>query len=163
MVRRKLTEHKSEIIQQEILRNEAELQSVKAREETQRAQLVDFRKKHEKLNRIEMEFGRLREEIEVHRQNYRLYLTKFEEARISDEMDRKKIANVSIIEPARPPLKPESRNISRNLALATILGGVGGLGLALFSEDLEDKLDRDEDVEHHLHLPVLASIPQLEG
>ena len=162
MVRRKLTEHKSEIIQQEVLRNEAELRSIKAREETQRAQLADFRKKHEKLNRVEMKFGRLREEVEVQRQNYRLYLTKFEEARISDEMDRQKIANVSVIEPARPPLQPESRNIPRNLVLATILGVVGGLGLALFSEYLEDKLDRDEDVEYHLNLPVLASIPILE-
>ncbi len=78
-------------------------------------------------------------------------------------MDRKKIANVSIIEPARPPLEAESRNVSRNLVLATILGVVGGLGMALFSEYLEDKLDRDEDVEYHLNLPVLASIPQLES
>jgi len=162
MVRRRLDEHRMEIVQQEILRNEAELQSIKAKEETQRAQLADFRKKHGKLNRIEMKFGRLREEVEVDRQNYRLYLTKFEEARISDAMDRQKIANVSIIEPARPPLEPESRNISRNLVLATILGGIGGLGLALFSEYLEDSLDRDEDVEYHLNLPVLASIPQLE-
>jgi len=63
MVRTKLTEHKSEIIQQEILRNEADLQALEAKEETQRAQLGDFRKKHERLNRIEMEFGRLREEF----------------------------------------------------------------------------------------------------
>jgi len=162
LVRRKLVKQRAEIIQQELLRYQTELQALKAKGESQRVHLANYRKNHEKLNRIEMEFSRLREEVEVHRQNYRLYLTKFEEARISDEMDRQKIANVSVIEPARPPLKPESRNISRNLVLATILGGVGGLGLALFSEYLEDKLDRDEDVEHHLHLPVLASIPQLE-
>ncbi len=52
MVRRRLDVHRSEIVKQEILRNEAELQSIKAKEETQRAQLADFRKKHDKLNRI---------------------------------------------------------------------------------------------------------------
>ncbi len=163
LVRRKLVKQRAEIIQHELLRYQTELKALRAKEETQRVHLAGYRKEHEKLNRIEMQFNRLREEVEVYRQNYRLYLTKFEEARISDEMDRQKIANVSIIEPARPPLEPESRNIPRNLVLATILGGVGGLGLALFSEYLEDKLDRDEDVENHLNLPVLASIPQLEG
>jgi uncharacterized protein involved in exopolysaccharide biosynthesis len=163
MVRRKLVEHRSQIIQEELLRYQTELLALRAKEESQRSHLADYRIKHEKLNRVEMELGRLEEEIAVHRQNHRLYLTKFEEARISDAMDRKKIANVSVIEPAKPPRKPESRNISRNLVLATMLGGVGGLGMALFSEYLEDKLDTDEDVEYHLNLPVLASIPQLES
>lgn len=162
MVRRRLVEHASDLINQEIVRNETELQSLKAREKTQRAQLDDYRKKSEKLNGIEMQFNRLKQEVEVHRQNYRLYLTKFEESRISDAMDKEKIANVSVIEPAKPPLQPESRNIARNMVLAMVLGGMGGLGLALFSEYLEDGLERDADVEYHLDLPVLASIPQIE-
>jgi capsular exopolysaccharide synthesis family protein len=46
--------------------------------------------------------------------------------------------------------------------LAIIMGGFGGLGLALFIEYyLDDSLGKPEDVEKSLQLPVLASIPQL--
>ena len=45
--------------------------------------------------------------------------------------------------------------------IAIFLGGVGGLGLALFSEYLDDSLEKPEDVEKELQLPVLTSIPEL--
>jgi len=109
-----------------------------------------------------MDFSRLRDEVEVDRENYRLYLTKFEEARISNAMDTEQIANVSIIESARPPLKPTSPKIMLNMVLAAFVGGFGGLGLALLSEYMDDTFDRAEDVESNLHVPVLASIPNLE-
>jgi len=120
-------------------------------------------KRHEELNRIDLEFSRLQQEVEVHRQNYRLYLTKLEQSHISDAMDKAKISNVSLIEPAHIPIEPLDSNIRLNMVLATILGAVGGLGMAFFSEYLEDSLERDEDVENLLHLPVLASIPLLEN
>jgi len=53
--------------------------------------------------------------------NYRLYLTKFEESRISNAMDTEKIANVSLIEPARPPLEPVSPKVMLNMVLALML------------------------------------------
>lgn len=100
--------------------------------------------------------------MELDRQNYRLYLTKFEESRISDAMDSEKIANVSLIEPARPPIKPVSPRIFLNILLSIFLGGFGGLGLAFFSEYFDDSLEKNEDVEDHLGVPVLASIPKMK-
>ncbi len=149
-------------LQQEILRNQAELKALRAKEETQRAQLTGYQEKLEKLNRIEKELNDLKQQVEVDRQNYRLYLTKFEESRISNAMDTEKIANVSLIEPARPPIKPVSPKIFLNIVLSIFLGGIGGLGLAFFSEYLDDSLEKNEDVENHLGLPVLASIPEMK-
>jgi len=163
IVRRKVAEQKSDIILQEILRNEVELQAMGGKEETKMAQLTAIRKRHEKLNRLVLEFDRLRQAVEVLREKYRLYLTKFEEARISEAMDREKIANVRLIEPVHIPIKPVNSTVGLRMVLATILGAVGGLGMAFFSEYLEDSLERDEDVENLLHLPVLASIPLLEN
>ena len=162
-MRKRLAEHRLDIIQQELFRYDIELQALKAKEKAQRAQLADSVKRHEELNRIDLKFSRIQQEVEVHRQNYRLYLNQLEQSRVSDAMDKAKISNVSLIEPAHPPIRPEESGILLRILLATILGLVGGLGLALFSEYLEDSLERDEDVENFLHLPVLASIPQLEG
>ena len=52
--------------------------------------------------------------------------------------------------------------IALDIVLAIVFGGFGAFGLAFFSEHLNDNLEKAEDVEYHLNLPVLASIPQLE-
>jgi polysaccharide chain length determinant protein (PEP-CTERM system associated) len=150
-------------LQENLLRNEAELKALKAKKESQSAHLAESQSRLKKLNRIEVELNELQNEVEVDRQNYRLYLTKFEESRISDAMDTQKIANVSVIEPAQPPSKPKGPKVLLNMVLAIFLGGFGGLGLALLLEGLDDSLEKTEDVEKYLHLPVLASIPKFSG
>ena len=173
IVRKKLTEQESKRygrsrtglnatygrLQQILYENEAELKALKAKEEIQKAQLAGYQQALAKLNRIEVEFTQLQQKVEVDQQNYRLYLTKFEESRISDAMDAEKIANVSLVEPAKPPLDPDKPKSFLNIALAVFFGIFGGLGLAFFLEYLDDRLEKIEDVEFHLQLPVLASVP----
>jgi polysaccharide chain length determinant protein (PEP-CTERM system associated) len=145
-----------------LFQNQAEQKALTGKKEAQNTQLANFQEKLERLNRIEVELSQLQQAVDVDRQNYRLYLSKFEEARISDAMDTKKITNVSLIEPALSPLKPVSPKVFLNLVLSIFLGGFGGLGLAFFSEYLDDSLEKPEDVEEALQIPVLASIPELE-
>lgn len=149
-------------LQQDFLHNEAELNALKGKKETLKKQLIAFQNKLEKLNQLEVKFNQFQQQINVDRQNYRLYLAKFEESRISAAMDAEKIASVSLIEPARAPLKPVSPKKILNLLLALFLGAFGGLGLAFFMEYFNDNLEKVEDVEEYLHLPVLASIPELK-
>ena len=150
-------------LQDELFRNEAEFKALRGKKETQTFQLDQYLIKLKKLNMIEVEFRELEQEVEVDRQNYRLYLTKFEESRISDAMDTEKIDNISLIESARPPLKPVSPKVMLNMVLGVLLGAFGGLGLAFFLEYLDDSLERPEDVEEVLQVPVLASLPKLKN
>jgi len=150
-------------LQEALFRNEADLTAFSAKKATQSAQLAEFRTKIEKLNQVEMELNQIQNQLDVDQQNYRLYLTKFEESRISNAMDAEKIANVSVLEPAIPPLKPVSPKVRLNLALGVFLGMFGGFFLAFFMEYLDDSLDRPEDVEQSLNLPVLVSIPEFKG
>lgn len=149
-----------QMLEQELVRNQAELKALRARKDTQKAQLAEYQRQMEKFNTVELGFNRLQQELEVYRQNHRLYLSKVEESRISDAMDRERITNVSVIEPAKRPIEPVSPKNPLILALAVLFGGVGAVGLALLSEYLDDSLEKAEDVETLLHLPVLASIPE---
>ena len=88
-----------------------------------------------------------------------MYLTKFEESRISDAMDSEKITSVNLIEPAQVPLKPVSPKKFLNLVLGLLLGALGGLGVAFFLHYMDDSLETVEDVEDALDVPVLISIP----
>ena len=107
------------------------------RRQTQRGQLSDYKKELDQFNRVETEYKQLQQSVDVDRQNYRLYLTKFEESRISDAMDSEKIAGVTLIEPAQVPLKPVSPKKMLNLVLGLFLGALGGLGLAYGLLDIE--------------------------
>jgi polysaccharide biosynthesis protein PslE len=149
-------------LQEEFLRNQAEGKALAAKKETQESQLADYKRKLEMLNQIEVELNQLQQQVDVHRQNYRLYLTKFEESRISDAMDTEKITNVTQIQPAQVPLKPVKPRVLLNLVLGFFLAAFGGLGLAFFVEYLDEGLEKPEDVEEALDLPVLASIPELK-
>jgi uncharacterized protein involved in exopolysaccharide biosynthesis len=148
-------------LQATLYENEAELNALKAKAKTQGAQLAEYQQKLEKLNKIEVQLNQLQQQVDVDRQSYRLYLSKFEESRISDAMDSEKIASVSLIQPATTPRNPVSPKKLLNFLLAIFLGAFGGLSLAFFVEYLDDKLEKVEDVEEVFRLPVLASIPEI--
>ena len=69
-------------LQEDQLRSEADLSSVKAKRESLQEQLSAYEKELAKLNQIETALNQLAQEVNVDRDNYRLYLTKFEESRI---------------------------------------------------------------------------------
>jgi uncharacterized protein involved in exopolysaccharide biosynthesis len=149
-------------IQQKVVDDEALLKGLAAKRETQRAQLRDIRTRLDKLDRIEKDFTRLKQDVTVASGNYKLYLTKAEEARVSHAMDKEKLVNVSLIEPALPPLDPIIGTI---LAAALILltGMLTTVGLTFLLEYTDDSLERAEDVEDSLGLPVLTSVPMLKA
>ena len=146
-------------LKDELLHNEAELKALEGKKESQEYQLEYYWKRLEKLNQVEAELNQLKQEVDAIRQNYSLYLNKFEESRISGAMDTEKITNVSLIESAKTSLEPVSPKVGLNLLLSVLLGAFGGFGLAFFRESLDDSIETIEDVEDYLHLPVLTSIP----
>jgi uncharacterized protein involved in exopolysaccharide biosynthesis len=146
-------------LKEELLSNEAELEALKAKKIAQKKHLDELQDKLESLNQVELELKQLEQQVEVDQGNYRLYLSKVEESRISDAMDSEKIASVSLIGPARAPREPVSPKFLLNLLVGIILGMFGSLSLALFREYLDDRIEKIEDVEKELQLPVLASIP----
>ena len=148
-----------QFLQQELLRSETDLKSLEAKRDIQSTQLEEYHHELGLLNRIEIEHRQLQQELEVDQQNYRLYLSKFEESRISDAMDSKKITSVTLIEPVQVPIKPVFPKKSLNLVLGLFLGTVGSLGLAFFLHYLDDRLETIDSVENCLEVPVLISIP----
>jgi uncharacterized protein involved in exopolysaccharide biosynthesis len=148
-------------IQEQLLGNQAELKALLAKKSSQTEQLEGYRQRLDELNRIESSLVELKRQVEANQQNYNLYLTKFEESRISNAMDSEKIANLTPIQMATPPAKPIKPKKLLNLVLGFFLGIFGSLLLALLTQHLDDTLEMPEDAESSLSLPVLASIPEL--
>jgi uncharacterized protein involved in exopolysaccharide biosynthesis len=66
-------------------------------------------------------------------ENYQTYVRRLETARISDEMDREKIANISVIQEAKVPSAPVRPRKTVNLLVGAFLGIALGFGLALLT------------------------------
>lgn len=95
--------------------------------------------------------------------NYQTYVRRLEEARISKEMDRERIADVVVIQRASVPLQPIGPNKRTNLSIAALLGLVAGLGLAFLSEIVGQAFTTPASAERSLGLPVIAVVQDHQG
>lgn len=149
------------VLQEEMLRAEAQRKGLVAREQQEVVRLADYQKRLDELKQIEVEFGQLQQQVQSDQDSYRLYQTKLEESRISDAMDQQRIASVRVIERAAVPLVPLASKTPVILALAALFGLGGGIALVLLLHRLGGRMDTPHEVERCLGLPVLATIPEL--
>ncbi|MFH1703496.1 MAG: GNVR domain-containing protein [Nitrospirota bacterium] len=144
--------------EKEIIKAKAELSSQEAKETSLKLQLAQLDRAIQNFDLREKELHNLRREQENNEKNYQTYLHKVEEARISDDMNRQKMANLSVIQAAAVPTKPIKPKKGLNIFLSVILGAVSGLGYAFFSEYTAQGLSTPEDAEKRLNLPVIVTI-----
>src|SRR2546421_10618036 len=71
--------------------------------------------------------------------------------------------NIRVVDPAMIPSTPARPAKTRNIALAFLVGLVGGMGLALMREYLDNTVKSPDDVETLSGLPSLAVVPQFAG
>jgi uncharacterized protein involved in exopolysaccharide biosynthesis len=128
--------------------------SLASRVDLSKQRLTDLRDK-------QFTIANLQQEAEQKRYAFDTYFKKQEEARITEAMTDQSVVNVSVLDPAVPPLEPRN-----GVLLPLLLGIMGGLALsttmAVAVEFLSRRLRFEEEVERYLELPVLAVIPDLE-
>jgi uncharacterized protein involved in exopolysaccharide biosynthesis len=91
-------------------------------------------------------------------QDYLTYSKRFNEARMSEELDARRIANVSIAAPPDTPIKPV---YPRKLFLMEIAMGVSlvlGFALAAFLETMEDRILDEQGVLTMGGVPYLGTV-----
>ena len=105
-----------------------------------------------------IQYNILKREAEANKTLYDSLETKLKEAQISSGF---KSSNIRIVDPAMIPSAPSRPAKTRNIALAFLVGLVGGIGLALLREYLDNTVKTPDDVETLARLPSLAVVPAL--
>lgn len=147
-------------LKSELLRVEADLEGSQGRLASLRGHLAECRRQLDELNNAAFEMEGLRRNAQVAEEAYLLYRRKHEEARIESAMDRQKLINVTIAQPARRPLKPVAPRKAMNLFLGLVLGVVGGLGLAFAAEYYFDRtFTTGHAIARRLGIQHVVSIP----
>jgi polysaccharide biosynthesis transport protein len=100
----------------------------------------------------------LEHDAEANKQLYDGLLQKLKEADIAAGL---RSSNIRVVDPALVPTTPSRPQKSRNILLAFAIGLIGGVGLAIFREYLDNTVKSPDDIESLTGLPSLAVVPSL--
>ena len=103
-----------------------------------------------------VQYNILKRDAEANKALYDGLLTKLKEAGISAGL---RSSNIRVVDPAMIPTTPARPAKARNVVLAFLVGLVGGIGLALVREYLDNTVKTPDDIETLARLPSLAVVP----
>ena len=107
-----------------------------------------------------VQYNILKREADTNKQLYDGMLQKLKEAGITAGL---RSSNIRIVDPALIPSYPSRPNKTRNILLSIIVGLLGGVGLALLREYLDNTVKTPDDIESLGRLPSLAVVPALSN
>jgi succinoglycan biosynthesis transport protein ExoP len=139
-----------------ILQLESDYREAKQREELIRQALEVQKAETNNMAEKMVQYNILKRESEADKSLYEGLLTKLKEAGISEGL---KSSNLRVVDPAMIPSYPARPAKARNIALAFLVGLVGGIGLALLREYLDNTVKTPDDIETLTRLPSLAVVP----
>ena len=139
-----------------VLQLESDYREAKQREELIRQALELQKAETNNMAEKMVQYNILKRESEADKSLYEGLLTKLKEAGISEGL---KSSNLRVVDPAMIPSYPARPAKARNIALAFLVGLVGGIGLALLREYLDNTVKTPDDIETLTRLPSLAVVP----
>jgi len=149
----------SQWLRTEVARVRSERAALEARTVALRRTIAEYTARATRLEALGLQQDQLLRAVKTAEENQSLYRRKQEEARVSDALDRTRIANVAVAESPVVPQRPAS---SRR-AIYLIIGVAFSLVLAMASAYLLDALApvfySGDEVTRLLDIPVLATMP----
>ena len=139
-----------------IARLESEYQEARQREQLLSQALEQQKSEVNQMSERMVQYSILKREAEANKALYDGLLTKLKEAGISAGL---RSSNIRVVDPAMVPTYPTRPAKTRNIALSIVIGLVGGIGLALLREYMDNTVKSPDDIEALVRLPSLAVVP----
>ena len=147
-----------QMLETEMAKARLDLAGQEARRDDLAQQITQYQTVLSRLEQATNKHGDLERRVKEAENNYQLYARKQEEARITDEMDQKKITNVALAETPivqRAPVKP---NRLLTLALGIFLAFFVSLSAVFVAELLRDTVHTPRELELLAGIPVIATL-----
>jgi len=147
-----------QMLETEMAKARLDLAGQEARRDDLAQQVTQYQTVLSRLEQATNKHGDLERRVKEAENNYQLYARKQEEARITDEMDQKKITNVALAETPivqRAPVKP---NRLLTLALGIFLAFFVSLCAVFVAELLRDTVHTPRELELLAGIPVIATL-----
>lgn len=134
--------------------------SAQDRERTLQAEVDQLKGDYLDLRRRSIQYNIYQQEVDTNRALYDALLQRFKEIGVAGGVG---INNVAVVDPAKVPEQPSSPRLLINLAIALLAGAGLGAALAFALEQIDEAIADPAEVERRLGLPLLGSIPKVEG
>lgn len=144
----------------EIGKLEREISALRARADTTKRQLANVNGELQFYDSQAKEFQRRKRQVSMRESQFQTYANKAEESLILDSMDREKMVNVAVVEPASLGLSMEQKILRKKVLIPIgFFGGAAcGIALAFFLEFFSMVMTSPRTAEQRLGLPVLVAI-----
>jgi uncharacterized protein involved in exopolysaccharide biosynthesis len=151
-----------EFLREDIARTQADLASQKATAIALDRTIATIRQKMVELDQKALKQADLVRENKANEANYLLYLSKREQERTSDALDKKRIANVAIaIPPSVPSLPVHSAAL---IGIAGLFLSIAiGTAAAYLAEYMDPSFHTPTEVVDILKIPLVVAIPKLRA
>ncbi|NWF98329.1 MAG: polysaccharide biosynthesis tyrosine autokinase [Nitrospirae bacterium] len=126
------------------------------RENQLKAALNSLKNEALSLNERAIQYQILKREADTNKELYNGLLQRLKETGVSASLTA---SNIQILDRAEIPKKPYKPNWPLNIMLSLVVGIFGGIGLAFFTEYLDDTIKTPEDVEKKAYMPSLGIVP----
>ncbi len=138
----------------------ADYREAQDREQTLQSEVDQLKEDYLNLRRRSIQYNIYQQEVDTNRALYDALLQRFKEIGVAGGVG---INNVAVVDPAKVPEQPSSPRLLINLAIALLAGAGLGAALAFALEQIDEAIADPAEVERRLGLPLLGSIPKVEG
>jgi succinoglycan biosynthesis transport protein ExoP len=148
-----------EFLREDLAKTQVDLASQKASAAALVSTIQSMRNEMVKLDGDAVKQAALLRDAKANEANYLLYLTKREQERTSDALDRQHFENVAIAVPAVTPLLP-AHSPWLVMLLGLIAAAFCSVAAGYIAEYFDPSFRTAEEVMQTLSMPVLASVPR---
>ncbi|MDP2911540.1 MAG: polysaccharide biosynthesis tyrosine autokinase [Candidatus Omnitrophota bacterium] len=111
------------------------------------------------LERNIINYNALNRELEMNEKMLQMVLNRMKETSITSQIQTNNVRLQDLADAPKTPIKPKKK---LNIALAVIVGILGGVGLAFFRDYMDMTLRNPRDIVELLQLTILGSIPKIK-
>ncbi len=158
VVEKQLKEQEDNMRSTECFKVESEIKPLQLKIANLKTQVQQVESETLTFGKNSVQLQDLKREVAANEANYEIYLKKVEEARISENMDERRITNITIVQRPSVPVIPDVQKRQKVLGIGLLMSLALSFGAAFIFEFLPQTFSTPESVERRLSVPVLATL-----
>ena len=141
---------------------DSEIMALKTQSEGIRSQISVLQARVDSTPFRALELSKISRGYDITLKKYQDLLAKSLESELAENMEKKqKGEQFQILDPANFPVKPIRPNRLMIVLMGLVAGLAGGIGCALFWDNLNHSFRRSEEINAYVNVPLLATLPAL--
>jgi polysaccharide biosynthesis protein PslE len=151
-----------EFRESEISKAESELVITRAKADNLKRKINQVQRELQNFNAHDRELQEMTRAVAISEQDYKIIARKLEESNALEDMDRRKMVSIRVVEKAAVPGMPKKTKLNKPTVItAGFFGGIAaGIGLAFLLEFVSACMTTPRSAERRLGLPVMVAIAQ---